>query len=409
VTPRLPRARCQAAPGPGPDDGPPGAILFLHSGDDGFGSDRVLVAMVDVAKGMGAAVRVLLPDDVADGWLSAQLRERRVEVRKLPLAPARRRYLRATAVASLGRDLVRARRMVRAEVRAWRPDVVHVNTTALPVAAMLGRLPAARLVWHVHELVVSPPPVAWLLRALPMWAADEVVAISDAVAANLRRAPWARARLRRIHNGIAARPERATGDAGGRAAGDAVVSVFAGRLSRWKGYDLFTEAAAIVAPEFPHARFVIAGTPPEGEEWRSPQLADRLAQLGVADRTDVVGMCADVPALLDRTDIAVIPSRWPEPFGLVTVEAMRAGCAVIASGHGASPEILTDGVDGVLVPPGDVTALAEAWRRLLAEPGTRERLGAAARRRVAEAFSDRQFAAEIAALWQGDPPRHPAR
>jgi glycosyltransferase involved in cell wall biosynthesis len=115
-------------------------------------------------------------------------------------------------------------------------------------------------------------------------------------------------------------------------------------------------------------------------------------------------MCADVPALLDRTHIVVVPSRWPEPFGLVTVEAMRAGCAVIASGHGASPEILTDGVDGVLVPPGDVTALVGAWRRLLAEPGTRERLGGAARQRVAVAFSDRRFAQQIAELWDRRPP-----
>jgi alpha-maltose-1-phosphate synthase len=78
-----------------------------------------------------------------------------------------------------------------------------------------------------------------------------------------------------------------------------------------------------------------------------------------------------------------VPSVWAEPFGIVVIEAMAAGCAVVASRSGGIPEIAEDGVSGVLVPPGDVIGLRGALAELLADPGRRTELGDAARARAA--------------------------
>jgi len=91
-----------------------------------------------------------------------------------------------------------------------------------------------------------------------------------------------------------------------------------------------------------------------------------------------------VMAAWRRSSIALAPSAWPEPFGLVVIEAMAAGRPVIASRTGGLPDIVVDGETGLLVPPGDPDALRQALERLLADRELRERMGQAGRRRVTE-------------------------
>lgn len=88
-----------------------------------------------------------------------------------------------------------------------------------------------------------------------------------------------------------------------------------------------------------------------------------------------------------RCSLALAPSTWPEPFGIVAIEAMACGRPVIASRAGGLPDLVADGESGILVPPGEAEALRQAMARLLADPGLRERMGAAAARRA------RQFTA----------------
>jgi glycosyltransferase involved in cell wall biosynthesis len=93
---------------------------------------------------------------------------------------------------------------------------------------------------------------------------------------------------------------------------------------------------------------------------------------------------AAVIAAWQASAIGVVPSVWAEPFGIVVIEAMAGGCAVIASACGGIPEIVEDGVSGVLVPPGDPDRLRQALSELVADPARRAALGAAARSRAEE-------------------------
>ncbi|HXW81336.1 MAG TPA: glycosyltransferase, partial [Acidimicrobiales bacterium] len=88
--------------------------------------------------------------------------------------------------------------------------------------------------------------------------------------------------------------------------------------------------------------------------------------------------CAE---LVSGARVAVVPSAWLEPFGLVVLEAMGAGVAVVAPEHGSFPELVTDGVDGVLFPPGDVEALASIFKRAVEFPAWFDELGRAGRKK----------------------------
>jgi glycosyltransferase involved in cell wall biosynthesis len=152
--------------------------------------------------------------------------------------------------------------------------------------------------------------------------------------------------------------------------------LFVGRLHRQKGLDTLVRAMPALPPG---TRVTLAGDGPERAALQ------RLAGgLGVADRLRVTGFVPHraVPGLLAGADVVVLPSRYEE-LGTALVEAMAAGRPVVAAAVGGIPELVRDGVDGLLVPPGDPAALAAAVSRVLGDPALGARLGRSGRVRVA--------------------------
>ena len=161
-------------------------------------------------------------------------------------------------------------------------------------------------------------------------------------------------------------------------------AVFVGRLSREKGVDTALRAFALVHRDLPTACLEVIGQGPERSELEA--LADRL---GVGSAVTFTGRMSrrDAEAAAGGAWVQLVPSRWDEPFGLVTAEAMMRGTAVIASNRGGPAEVVEPGVTGFLHPPGDHAALAEPLAAVLADRDLAEALGAAGRRRARQHFS----------------------
>lgn len=158
--------------------------------------------------------------------------------------------------------------------------------------------------------------------------------------------------------------------------------MFVGALTPEKGVQVAIEAIAVAMAHCPTISLSIAG---EG-----PDLArlQRLAEeLGANERVAFLGIRDDIPEILADHDIMLVPSVWKEAFGYVLIEAMAVGCPVIASSVGGIPEVISDGEEGVLVPPGDVGALSEAILRLWRAPDLRQRLAANALQKIRSGFS----------------------
>jgi glycosyltransferase involved in cell wall biosynthesis len=161
-----------------------------------------------------------------------------------------------------------------------------------------------------------------------------------------------------------------------------------GRLQRWKGQHVFLEAAAIVARAHASARFLIVGDTLFGlEPEYAGELREQVRRLGIEPLVRFTGLRDDIPAILRGMDVLVHTSIQPEPFGLVITEAMAMQRAIIATDAGGPQETVVNRETGILVPPGDVGALARAMDTLARDPELRERLGKAGRPRV-EQFSD---------------------
>jgi glycosyltransferase involved in cell wall biosynthesis len=172
-----------------------------------------------------------------------------------------------------------------------------------------------------------------------------------------------------------------------------------GRISPWKGQHIFIRAAALVHEKYPKARFVMIGAALFGEERYEGEVRRLPAALGIESVVEFAGFRADVQGAIAQLDLVVHASTTGEPFGQVIIEGMASGKPVIATNGGGVPEIIEDGVTGLLVPMGDVPQMADAICRILANPAFGREMGARARRRVAHDFTVEKTARKVEAVY----------
>jgi glycosyltransferase involved in cell wall biosynthesis len=301
----------------------------------------------------------------------------------------------------LARGLIRDVRTFRHELRRRRPDVVIAVTTVLPAVVVAARLERVRSVVYAAEVYAQDWKGSLALR---LWGtllagataslADGVVCCSQTVADQFRFASR-RTRLEVAYPPIG--EDYADGDRRrGReryGLGDTrpVIAVV-GNLSRGRGQDVALRALPLVRRSLPEARLLVVGLPhprPVDREYAAElrRLADELGVAGDVVFAPPTDAMADVYA---AADVVVNPARFAEPFGRVAPEALVAGRPVVASRVGALPEVIRDGVDGLLVAPDDPAQLAAAVIRCIDDPDAAARMVESGRRRVRERFGHEQ-------------------
>lgn len=319
-------------------------VLHVLCDLSGGGAERLVL---DLCRRAGPGVRAEVATVFEGGELAAEFARAEVAVR---WSGARR-----------GRPDPRA--LGRLVGLAREADLVHTHLWAGHAwGRTAGRLASRPVVSTLHNSRPDSPRRQALERRTRSLCVA-LVAVSEALAAQLRAEGEDHPGLRAIPNGVdlsrfpSAPPE---------AARCSVVAL--GRLTRQKGFDVLIRALS----ELPEATLELAGTGPDEEMLR--ELARPLG-----GRVRFLGFRADAATVLARGEVVALPSRW-EGFGLVAVEAMAVGRPVVASRVDALPEVL--GPAAVLVPPEDPRALAQALRSLLAEPQRRRELAEEARNRA---------------------------
>ncbi len=339
--------------------------LMLWDGDMG-GTEVLYAGLAACMRELGLDARLAFVTHT--GPLTALLEQLDVPYDVLGLTHGRDvlRHPRAfaEAVARTGRDgvILPERGFIGAALRAggYRPPIVAAEHGALLLhdGTLRGRVRQA------------------LNTLAGAWADDIEVGVSDFMVRRMRRAPHAR-QLRRIYNGID--PERFAPIP--REAGPELVVGFAARLIAGKGADDTLRALALARERAP-LRGRIAGDGPE-----RPRLTALARELGLHECVEFLGLVGDMPSFWPACDIAAFPShQFIESFGMAALEAMACGLPVVATSNGAAPELVADGLTGVVVSPGDVPALAEALVAYAQSPELRETHGGAGRARVLERF-----------------------
>ena len=257
--------------------------------------------------------------------------------------------------------------------RRARPDIVQLNASRDHFSAGL----AAKA---LHIPVVLRRGVALKLKRKQLAVYNRIpqaiVAPSQAVADQLLADGVKAELVHTIPNCLELAQKQATPEARVRVRGELglsdqtpVVAIIA-RLIGAKGHTDLFEAVNLLGDRWPDLTVLVAGTGPKEEALKA-----RVTELGLAARVLFLGFRKDVADLYAASDIAAVPSIWPEAFGYAAIEALAVGTPVIASNHGALPELVPEGKAGLLIPPGNAPALAAALDKLLSDPALRSQYG----------------------------------
>jgi len=282
-----------------------------------------------------------------------------------------------------------------------RVDLIHVNSYVpgnyARLAAALMQVPLVIDHWHGFSrfsrkrrficrflarftdlsLAVSPGVKDYLVKEIGL-APDKIRVVANGVDIAAIDAARPRAEMRR-ELGL---PE------------DAPVIGLVGRLDHWgKGHKELFAAMARLTARYPVQALIVGG----GR--RAAEIKQAAADLGLAGQVHFLGSRRDVPDLLHAMDIFVLPS-YSEGLSLALMEAMAASLPVVATTVGGNPDLVTDGVTGLLIPPKDADTLAAALERLLADPAWAKTLGEKARQQVQENYSLDRLGREINAIYE---------
>lgn len=364
-------------------------ILCVHQGGELYGSDRSFLQAVAALRQQypGARITVVL---AADGLLADLLREVSDEVRIRDLLVLRL----ANLVVTLLKCTVALPWYV---ARAWwdgrRADLVYVNTSVIADFMIAARLSPRRHILHVRE--IPKARVMPVIRAFCRFSRAMILFNSRATADAFALPATQRQAV--IHNGSDPVENLPPSELPAQfSPGRPLRIAMLGRINNWKGQDLLITAVGLLPSEArARLRVRIVGGVYGGNEEPLEALHRQIAEAGLGEVVAIEPFQDDPSGVYAWADVCAVPSRLPEPFGRVAIEAMAWRKPVIVSAHGGLVEIIEDGVSGWYFPPNDAVALAAVIASLVDNPPMVADCGERALARFQQAFSTEAMATSL--------------
>ena len=353
-------------------------LITVPWGERLGGAEVMLQTWLDGAGERGHELELLF---LQDGAWPAELRAAGLHVEVIEAGRLRQPHLMLRCVIEVA-GLLRRRR----------PDLIvnwigKAQLYCAP-AAVLARM-GGRVIWWQHEITAGH----WMDRCATLLPATAIGCSSHA-AARAQERLWPHRETFVVAPGTRAPGGEAGSHQPARADGPPIVGLV-GRLQPWKGQDRLLEAQRLLRRRGHEIRTLIVGGDAHGlSSEYAASLPGLVSRLGLTDAAELTGQLADAGSAIERMDILVNASD-PEPFGIVLLEGMARGVAVVAVDSGGPAEFIENGVTGILARSGEPEALADALEPLIDSPQMRRALGEAGRRRFAAEFTDEAMRARL--------------
>ena len=298
-------------------------------------------------------------------------------------------------------------KQLRSLIKEIDPDIIHSNGIKSHILTAMANV-RRPMIWHIHDFYSTRPFIASVLRRFSK-RAEVGLACSESVGEDARLV-LPKLNIKVIYNAVDIdyffpRPFRPLALEGIDTSTKSIKVGLAATFARWKGHDIFIEAASIITRDRPSLdiEFYIIGAPiysTSGSQFDLEELQRYASDLGVADKIKFVGFQANMPDVYLWLDIVVHASTQPEPFGYTIAEAMSCGRPVIVSRSGGAAELFINDVEAVAVNPGDAMTLAVTIQYLVGNPQQCQILGENARKKVVRAFSQNQLGNQLILIYK---------
>jgi glycosyltransferase involved in cell wall biosynthesis len=355
---------------------------------------------VKVYKNAGLTPVVVLSEK---GPLQSHLSEIGIAVHIQNLGILRRKYVNASGILNRIGKNIKAYKFLDHLHGEFNFELVYSNTLAVVVGAQWAKWKDIPHIWHIHEMLLGNSPLIKLLTRMLDNTTLAPIVVSEAVR-NLWDERLKKSKPRVIHNGLPYNkflnaPEISLQELS--IPENSLIITMVGRINPGKGQQFFLQMAKQVLASYPHCHFVMVGDPYPGYENIESEIKNFISDNQLESHVSNLGFREDVASILQVSDIFVLPSILPDSLPTVILEAMAAGCPVVATRSGGASEMVLDGETGYLIPVSDIDQGVNALIKLILNPGLREKFGKEGRNRVLEKFSLKSFRINIEDhLWQ---------
>lgn len=379
-------------------------ILYLHAGAELYGADKILLEILNnIDKNVFEPI-VLLPND---GVLREEIEKIGIEVHILNYPILRRKYFTPRGIIKYMYEYFKYGSQISKFVSKQDIDLVHVNTTAVLEGTFIKVRNRVPVVWHVHEIIISPKIIFKFISLMVRWFSDTVITVSAATKNRLVESKLVNPdEIQVIYNGISttniiSENKNLNADQVKKDLGipeNALIVGMIGRVNAWKGQADFLKAMEIVLAKDPNFHAILVGSVFSGEEFRMEKLKSIVQSSPFKSQIHLVEFTKDVASFYATFDIFVLPSINPDPLPTVVLEAMANSLPIVGYNHGGIVEMV-DKTSGILVVPRDTDILAKEILSLLENESLRNKLGAGAQKRQHDFFNLDTFVTNIEKIY----------
>jgi len=364
------------------------SLLFINSSADQYGADRSMLRTIKALKHeYDGPVFAILP---YDGPLVKLLRDIDVQVEIMDLAAMRRKDFNPLGIGLWVFTIIVALLKVSRIVKKHNIKLIHTNTSSVFVGGVISRVFSLVHLWHIREIIIRPKPVANLIRFFYRHFSTGIWAVSKSTLENLVQTnTLIRQKAFVLHNGIDPKDYYRNSSQKFKEKlklPEACILVgMIGRISTWKGQDLFLKVAHELRDE--EIYFLALGSPFHGQEYLLNDFRLRAEALSLGNKFIIHSFDQSVSKYLEAFDVFVLPSTQPDPFPTTVLEAMSHSKAIVANGHGGVLDMIKDGEEGLLTKVNDPFNMAEKIKKLASDKEMRMNLGTNARKRFEKDFT----------------------
>jgi len=362
-------------------------ILFIHQSAELYGSDRTLLLLLKHLDKTQFNPVVVLP---FDGPLKKELEKNDIKVVIASVLKLYRKMFTPKNMLTFFSEVKKGVAILDDLNRHYKFDIIYSNTLAVLLGMIYAKKRKIKHIWHVHEIIVHPKPIAYIFPRLLNKYADIVVCNSKATQKNLiDRVDKIKNKSVVIYNAVENQildTNNASKKEFGFDENDVIITLV-GRISRLKGHKWLLNTYIKHIRSTQNVKLLFVGSPVPGQEYHLEEVESIIATNNLTNCVKILPFRQNLDAIWHITDIAVMPSTEAESFGLVAVEAMLAQKPAVGSNHGGLTEIIVNNETGFLVEPNNETALSEALSQLIENPQMRKNFGQKGYERAVKEFS----------------------
>ena len=376
-------------------------ILYLHAGAEMYGADKILLELVcGLNKNLFHPI-VVLPER---GILEKKLKENKIETYVIPYPILRRKYFNIRGIWQYFSTYYSSCKKIENLIKWKNIDLIHVNTAAVLEGIYLKKKLETKMVWHIHEIILSPVIVGKTLNYLVGRYSDKCIAVSEAVKDNLLKSGYFKPnQIDVIYNGVDSQRFTPSLDSDylykeWHIPKNAIKVGMIGRVNAWKGQNDFLKALTPLLNEFQNLYLFIIGSAFNGQEWRVDSLKKKISEDKNSERIVYSKFRTDNNYIQNFFDLLILPSTNPDPLPTVVLEAMASGTPVVGYKHGGVMEMIRDGKDGRLASVNDPVDLRQKVKSIL-DNDELSLYGKNARLRQENRFSIQAFISNFEAMY----------